>query len=673
SSSVAHSAASSSMASAGEGPTALTLTRRLSARQLSEYENCMRLSAEGKISAKNAFALNLIDYLEGLVKGDCEFSNFQLASSSLDAGAKIYAGRVDAVHREAYKVMAELGRSSATAAGGVDSGVEDAEGGSGEPVAPKRSRTSQANQQPRSRKSVDPARLARIRLKPSSLRFDLDPLFHQQAAAYDESAAWELRLNAARVADNDCEILLDSDARLRIGDADEDSASTAAADCGVFTPALQRLSYRKLAKDLQLCCELSELRLPSASVDIDDHFANNDDADDDDDVDHWQAQLATADGDAAVVPATVVANRAASIADFAGGLRRFLGLSDGNLLSTTTDNESASTSTQLLRLGAWWPGASESAMPLRRLLLKPAAATTATHSSSSSIGEGLLSPVGSSVSQSKGDQQQPPSSCSKQRRRRSELVSKRRQRRLAEAATADALNSSASSAFPDGRRRSRRLAGQDAVAVDVAPTPVAVDVVEQHKDEDLDEQEHTDAILEAAAADDSTEVVSSSTTTAEAEAAAASLLSDEASSVEVSTTRDPFADGVLEPPYKVARLDLAYARTAKRVDAKRLKRAMWQLVGGGGGPSSQSTTTSLQSSSFTQLLQQLPGIPAAVGACSGGELSVQLVFNCLLHLAGEQNLQLESQPDLSDILVSGNYGSSTTTNTTSTSSNNSTR
>uniref|UniRef100_A0A1I8HGJ5 Condensin complex subunit 2 n=1 Tax=Macrostomum lignano TaxID=282301 RepID=A0A1I8HGJ5_9PLAT len=510
------------MASAGEGPTALTLTRRLSARQLSEYENCMRLSAEGKISAKNAFALNLIDYLEGLVKGDCEFSNFQLASSSLDAGAKIYAGRVDAVHREAYKVMAELGRSSATAAGGVDSGVED-EGGSGEPVAPKRSRTSQANQQPRSRKSVDPARLARIRLKPSSLRFDLDPLFHQQAAAYDESAAWELRLNAARVADNDCEILLDSDARLRIGDADEDSASTAVADCEVFTPSLQRF-----------------------------------------------------------------------------------------------------------------------------------------------IGEGLLSPVGSSVSQSKGDQQQPPSSCSKQRRRRSELVSKRRQRRLAEAATADALNSSASSAFPDGRRRSRRLAGQDAAAVDVAPTPVAVDVVEQHEDEDLDEQEHTDAILEAAAADDSTEVVSSSTTTAEAEAAAASLLSDEASSVEVSTTRDPFADGVLEPPYKVARLDLAYARTAKRVDAKRLKRAMWQLVGGGGAPSSQSTTTSLQSSSFTQLLQQLPGIPAAVGACSGGELSVQLVFNCLLHLAGEQ-------PDLSDILISGNYGSSTTTNTTSTSSNNSTR
>ena len=36
----------------------------------------------------------------------------QLASSTLDASAKIYAGRVDAIHTEMYKVLCGLGRGS---------------------------------------------------------------------------------------------------------------------------------------------------------------------------------------------------------------------------------------------------------------------------------------------------------------------------------------------------------------------------------------------------------------------------------------------------------------------------------------------------------------------------------------------------------------------------------
>ena len=35
-----------------------------------------------------------------------------MASSTLDASAKIYAGRVDAIHAETYKVLSGLGRSS---------------------------------------------------------------------------------------------------------------------------------------------------------------------------------------------------------------------------------------------------------------------------------------------------------------------------------------------------------------------------------------------------------------------------------------------------------------------------------------------------------------------------------------------------------------------------------
>ena len=36
----------------------------------------------------------------------------QVASTTLDASAKIYAGRVDAIHAETYKVLSGLGRGA---------------------------------------------------------------------------------------------------------------------------------------------------------------------------------------------------------------------------------------------------------------------------------------------------------------------------------------------------------------------------------------------------------------------------------------------------------------------------------------------------------------------------------------------------------------------------------
>ena len=40
----------------------------------------------------------------------CISLHYQVASTTLDASAKIYAGRVDAIHTETYKVLSGLGR-----------------------------------------------------------------------------------------------------------------------------------------------------------------------------------------------------------------------------------------------------------------------------------------------------------------------------------------------------------------------------------------------------------------------------------------------------------------------------------------------------------------------------------------------------------------------------------
>ena len=65
-----------------------------SAAQLAEhYSNCMKLSAENKINTKNAFHLQLIDYMSEMMRNKkaSEMDNFQAASCALDASAKIYA------------------------------------------------------------------------------------------------------------------------------------------------------------------------------------------------------------------------------------------------------------------------------------------------------------------------------------------------------------------------------------------------------------------------------------------------------------------------------------------------------------------------------------------------------------------------------------------------------
>lgn len=86
-----------------------------SATQLAElYSNCMKLSAENKINIKNAFHLQLIDYMAEMMKTkkNSDMDNFQAASCALDASAKIYAYRVDSVHSDTLKLAGGVGKTA---------------------------------------------------------------------------------------------------------------------------------------------------------------------------------------------------------------------------------------------------------------------------------------------------------------------------------------------------------------------------------------------------------------------------------------------------------------------------------------------------------------------------------------------------------------------------------
>lgn len=49
------------------------------------------------------------DLIKTVKEGD--MTNFQVASCTLDASAKIYAGRVDSIHTQAYKMLSGLGHT----------------------------------------------------------------------------------------------------------------------------------------------------------------------------------------------------------------------------------------------------------------------------------------------------------------------------------------------------------------------------------------------------------------------------------------------------------------------------------------------------------------------------------------------------------------------------------
>lgn len=103
------------------------------APQMAEsISQCIKLNAENKINIKNAFSLEMIDFMTYMIKKqDANMSNLQVASTSLDVSTKIYGFRVDSVHTEILKIVGGLDKQAVDDmeqnAGEHREDVEDAE------------------------------------------------------------------------------------------------------------------------------------------------------------------------------------------------------------------------------------------------------------------------------------------------------------------------------------------------------------------------------------------------------------------------------------------------------------------------------------------------------------------------------------------------------------------
>ncbi|XP_074493155.1 condensin complex subunit 2 [Sebastes fasciatus] len=172
---------------------------KLSNAQISEhYSTCIKLSTENKITTKNAFGLHLIDYMADILKQkDSELTNFKVAAGTLDASTKIYAVRVDAVHADAYRVLGGLGAETKP---GEDLGPKE-EDNEGEVMA----------KQPK--KKRPPKRTVEQNLSninSAERKCEVDPMFQRMASSFDESSTAGVFLSVLFSENSRCELLFPS-------------------------------------------------------------------------------------------------------------------------------------------------------------------------------------------------------------------------------------------------------------------------------------------------------------------------------------------------------------------------------------------------------------------------------------------------------------------------------
>ncbi|KAF5270534.1 hypothetical protein FQR65_LT05432 [Abscondita terminalis] len=74
------------------------------------FQICLKMFAENKISSKNAWNLRIIDFMRTIFSKGQAKDSLQVAGTSLDASTKIYGIRVDDIHSDGLKLASNMAR-----------------------------------------------------------------------------------------------------------------------------------------------------------------------------------------------------------------------------------------------------------------------------------------------------------------------------------------------------------------------------------------------------------------------------------------------------------------------------------------------------------------------------------------------------------------------------------
>lgn len=112
--------------------------------------------------------------------------------------------------------------------------------------------------------------------------------------------------------------------------------------------------------------------------------------------------------------------------------------------------------------------------------------------------------------------------------------------------------------------------------------------------------------------------------------------------------------GLLQAARRVAKVDIGYAKEAKRVDVRELKRSMWEFLGAAAEkavhappPPPAAAPSRLRGPPPPPPSAPLASFQDAISAVSpamSSAVTVPFYFVCLLHLANEHSLQVRVRP-----------------------------
>ncbi|XP_003497859.1 condensin complex subunit 2 isoform X2 [Cricetulus griseus] len=182
-----------------------TISKFTNTQITEHYSTCIKLSTENKITTKNAFGLHLIDFMSEILKQkDTEPTNFKVAAGTLDASTKIYAVRVDAVHADVYRVLGGLGKDPPS--------QEEAEslGTDGSAVEPGTTKKAAKPKKKTSCKTIE-QNLSNINVSEADRKCEVDPMFQKTAASFDECSTAGVFLSTLHCQDYRSELLFPSD------------------------------------------------------------------------------------------------------------------------------------------------------------------------------------------------------------------------------------------------------------------------------------------------------------------------------------------------------------------------------------------------------------------------------------------------------------------------------
>uniref|UniRef100_A0A8C4VNS2 Condensin complex subunit 2 n=1 Tax=Gopherus evgoodei TaxID=1825980 RepID=A0A8C4VNS2_9SAUR len=625
--------------------TSLAVIPKLTNTQISDhYSTCIKLSTENRITTKNAFGLHLIDYMAEILKQkDSELTNFKIAAGTLDASTKIYAVRVDAVHADVYKVLGGLGKDSA-ATKDVDS--QGADGTAAGTEAAKKLQTKKKH----SYKTIE-QNLNNINVSEADRRSEVDPMFQKTAASFDECSTVGIFLSTLHTHSYRCELLLDSKVTpLPSSETLESPSSTPVKVADLKSILLQCIEQRPICPTLsgfQISHWDSDSHNESVSALLD-RFKKSDqvfdiNAEADCDPADCADALVEDDFDADMPDRTV----AGDVGEFSDSgrpcrmVKDVIPLAEGDI------------GTMCLHLSVK-PGEYSYFSPRTMLMwagpehwrFKPH------HKLDTGAENGGRKRNIKKVFELNFDEDIDFTTCFRKTRAATTLAK----------STLDNQNKK-STTLPEDFHYDPdniiRLSLKPAVKVQNLHVPVGICREETDYGIYMRCLPFLPISAQAADSDDDLNPIDFMGQGGPFELTVRGTDQFELSralGVDITTYGE---SNLVAEPQKVNKIEIHYAKTAKKMDMKRLKRTMWDLltdvqkdqVGAEQNEVAEKETDSVTlagkkvfSGITKDLLHRLPSVMAQ-------NLSVPLAFACLLHLANEKNLMLEGVEDLSDVLV----------------------